>query len=161
MTSLLGTLFLAGCGAPVALTAMEGGAMYATKPADLPPADRADQIAPHESWCYRTLGTIDCYVEPQDTPASRLVMVDPANRYPLTARAYRADLHPVSQQTAVPVVSPPVAEAVAMPDVVQATPLATVPPKATVHRTKHKAHKKPKSGKKRVACPPKDATPSK
>lgn len=62
--------------------------MYATKPSDPPPADTADQIAQHESWCYETLGYPECYSHPQDVDPNRLINVDPQNRYPLTPRAY-------------------------------------------------------------------------
>lgn len=38
----------------------------------------------HESWCYNTLGAIDCYPGPQRLPPESLVSVDPPSRYPLT-----------------------------------------------------------------------------
>ena len=60
-----------------------------TRPDDLPPADTANQIAQHESWCYESLGYAECYAHPQAVDANRLINVDPANRYPLTPQAYR------------------------------------------------------------------------
>ena len=44
-----------------------------------------NSIQPHESWCYQTLGEIDCYTTPQAFPPSRLVNVDPQSLRPLTA----------------------------------------------------------------------------
>lgn len=38
----------------------------------------------HETWCYRTLGSIDCYPGPQRLPPESLVSVDPPSRFPLT-----------------------------------------------------------------------------
>ena len=84
----LALLSLAGCtGTAVGL----GGAAVGidlTKPDELPPPDLADQIAPHESWCYESLGYAECYAHPQENAGNRLINVDPANRYPLTPRAY-------------------------------------------------------------------------
>lgn len=46
-------------------------------------------MQPHESWCYTTLGQIDCYPGPQRSLAPEsLVSVDPPSRYPLTRDAY-------------------------------------------------------------------------
>lgn len=82
-------LLLAACGAPIGLGAWTAGTAYVTKPGNLPPADVDNQMPPHESWCYQTLGKqVECYSEPQDTVAGRLVNVDPANRYPLNKKAY-------------------------------------------------------------------------
>src|SRR5580704_13519641 len=84
---------LAGCGAPVGLMGDEAAGMYLTKPSEPPPADIADQMAQHESWCYSTMAQqAECYDKPQDTPPSRLVNVDPANRYPMNRKAYAEDL---------------------------------------------------------------------
>jgi hypothetical protein len=60
-----------------------------TRPDELPPADIDSQIAEHENWCYSTMGRSDCYATPQSVRPTRLINVDPANRYPLTPRAYR------------------------------------------------------------------------
>lgn len=45
---------------------------------------QAAQIPPHESWCYKTLGKVECYTEPQGTDAQRLVGVDPPSLTPQT-----------------------------------------------------------------------------
>lgn len=37
-----------------------------------------------ESWCYRTLGEIECYPQPQDLPPDSLVSVDPPSHLPLS-----------------------------------------------------------------------------
>ncbi|MDP9127125.1 MAG: hypothetical protein M3N08_02535 [Pseudomonadota bacterium] len=80
---------LGGCvGNALGLGLAFGGA-YETRPDDLPPADTYDQIAEHESWCYETLGYPECYAHPQNVDPNRLINVDPANRYPLTSRAYK------------------------------------------------------------------------
>jgi len=42
----------------------------------------------HESWCYRTMGEVDCYPGPQRVPPESLVSVDPPSRYPLTRDDY-------------------------------------------------------------------------
>ena len=60
-----------------------------TRPDEQPPADTADQIAPHESWCYETLGYPECFPRAQNVDANRLINVDPENRYPLTPQAYK------------------------------------------------------------------------
>ncbi len=84
----LAMLALAGCnGTVIGLGAAAGGIM-GTKPDELPPADTADQIAQHESWCYETMGTPECFSHPQKDSGNRLINVDPPNRYPLTARSY-------------------------------------------------------------------------
>jgi hypothetical protein len=90
LPALMSLVFLAGCTAPMlAGGAVVGGGMYATSPGDLPPADTADQMPAHQSWCYSTMGeAVECFSEPQDTPPGRLVNVDPANLYPLNAKAY-------------------------------------------------------------------------
>ena len=41
-----------------------------------------------ESWCYKTLGRIDCYPVPQRMPAESLVSVDPPSRFPASREAY-------------------------------------------------------------------------
>ncbi len=48
------------------------------------PVSSVNRIQPHESWCYSTLGEIDCYTQPQRVPPGRLVNVDPQSRLPLT-----------------------------------------------------------------------------
>ncbi len=61
-------------------------------PADSKPAVSANPPpAPHESWCYRTLGKVDCYDRPLPGEASRLVSVDPPSRMPLNREAYAND----------------------------------------------------------------------
>jgi hypothetical protein len=88
----LALLALAGCtGTTVALGGAAAG-IYSTKPDDLPPADTEHQIAQHESWCYETLGYPECYAHPQDVEPNRLIMVDPANHYPLTPAAYMGEI---------------------------------------------------------------------
>ncbi len=37
----------------------------------------ADGRPLRESWCYQTLGAIDCYDRPQDVPAGRFIGVHP------------------------------------------------------------------------------------
>ncbi len=82
------TLPLAGCaGWPAAGAAYVG--VTETRRDDPPPADTADQIAAHDSWCYETLGYAECYAHAQNVDANRLINVDPANEYPLTPQAYR------------------------------------------------------------------------
>jgi len=39
---------------------------------------------PHESWCYKTLGAVDCYRTPQNVSPERLVGVSPLLKRPLT-----------------------------------------------------------------------------
>ncbi len=84
----LAALALAGCSGTTVFAGGSALGILGTKPGQLPPADTADQIAPHESWCYETMGWPECYTKPQDGAANRLINVDPANRYPLTPRAY-------------------------------------------------------------------------
>lgn len=82
-------LALSGCaGNPVGVAAAAIGIME-TRPDELPPANTADQIGPHESWCYETLGYPECFTHAQNVNPNRLINVDPANRYPLTPQAYR------------------------------------------------------------------------
>jgi len=85
-------LLLSNCAAPAmtgaAVSAGAAAGIYATKPGDLPPADTAHQIPPHENWCYTTMGDSQCYSHPQNTAPDRLINVDPQNRYPLTPRDY-------------------------------------------------------------------------
>lgn len=86
---LLGALAQTGCGWVVGAGAAAGG-IYATKPGEGPPADVADQIPPHDSWCYHTMGEeVECFSQPQDTVPGRLVNVDPPSKYPLTHKAYK------------------------------------------------------------------------
>ena len=49
---------------------------------------KEDPLPEHQSWCYQTLGAIDCYAHPQNFPPGRLVNVSPQSRYPLTAEEY-------------------------------------------------------------------------
>ncbi len=80
-------LALGGCTIPI-IEGSDAAIIYVTKPGEPPPADTADQIAPHESWCYMTMGDAQCYSHPQDVPPDRLINVDPANQYPLDLPAY-------------------------------------------------------------------------
>lgn len=83
-------LALGGCTLPqVAGTA---AVVYATKPGALPPANTQDQIPEHETWCYTTMGDPVCYSKAQNVQPNRLVNVEPQNRYPLTADAYRDEI---------------------------------------------------------------------
>lgn len=147
------SLLLAGCGAGGVLGAWAGGA-YATKPGDPPSADTEDQIAPHESWCYRTMGEqVECFSEPQDTSPGRLVNVDPASRYPLNKRAYDAALEkskmaakaadePKNIASDQGVVMPPAVQpAEVTPAPVHMAPKADPSSKPAV-KHKHKKHKK-------------------
>ncbi len=81
-------LLLANCTPMTELGVGSAGVAWMTAP--LPPdkADLADQIPSHEDWCYSTLGDAECYAYPQNTAPSRLVNVDPENRYPLTNQEY-------------------------------------------------------------------------
>jgi hypothetical protein len=63
-------------------------AIVASRPATPPPADTADQISAHESWCYSTMGDPECYAHAQDVSGGRLINVDPQSRYPLDAASY-------------------------------------------------------------------------
>jgi hypothetical protein len=88
----LAMLALAGCNGTTVFAGASTLGIIGTKPAALPPADTADQIAQHDSWCYETLGYAECYAHPQDVPPNRLINVDPANKYPLTAYNYNQAL---------------------------------------------------------------------
>ena len=84
----LAGLLLAGCnGTTVAAAGMYYGATETRRVNSTPP-DLADQTAPHESWCYETAGYAECYAHPQIGADNRLINVDPASKYPLTAAAY-------------------------------------------------------------------------
>ncbi|MDR3448357.1 MAG: hypothetical protein P4M15_01170 [Alphaproteobacteria bacterium] len=147
-------LALAGCtqlGAEVGT----GAAMYLTKPSAPPPADTADQIPEHESWCYSTMGQPECFAHPQDVPPERLINVDPANRYPVDLEAYRALIAKkvVAQPETVVTVAPP-----PLPPPVIAKPLAKTPAagkKAHHGKGKHvaapHAHAKHKAGNHKAA----------
>jgi len=148
---------LTGCISAVGLGAIgaEGAVMYATKPGDPPPADHAQDIPPHESWCYRTLGDVECFAKAQEEALPEaLINVDPQNRYPLTAQEYRDEVagkrnwHPASDA---PVdlnngnaVTPPPAPVA----VQQAASTEKVPQMAT----KKKATKKTAAKKKTCKC---------
>lgn len=43
---------------------------------------------PGDSWCYKTLASVDCYKTPQNTLPERLVGVDPRDQTPLTRREH-------------------------------------------------------------------------
>jgi hypothetical protein len=169
-------LVLAGCeaatGVPIGLIADEATGIYLTKPSEPPPADTANSIAPHESWCYSTMGmNVECYPQPQDTPPGRLVNVDPPNRYPLTPKAYAEDLtqsqlaaipKPIAKSVGDQGAAPLPVQSVAMtPLPLTAAPKAKPAPKAASpgKTKKHKKkHKKPgkitKSPPAPVANPP-------
>jgi hypothetical protein len=86
---IISALTLSGCtGYPMGMALATFG-IIETRPDELPPADLDSQIAEHENWCYSTMGRADCYSTPQSVRPTRLINVDPANRYPLTPRAYR------------------------------------------------------------------------
>lgn len=84
----LAMLCLAGCSGAVVGAGAATVGIIATRPSDGPPPDLADQTPPHESWCYETAGYPECYAYPVKDANNRLIMVDPPNRYPLTARGY-------------------------------------------------------------------------
>lgn len=62
-----------------------------------------------ENWCYRTLGRVECYPEPQDLPPDSLVSVDPPSRLPLSAEEHARAL--AATQPLPPAVSDEVTEA--------------------------------------------------
>ena len=136
-------LALAGCTGPVIMGA-DAIAIVATKPGDLPPADTRHQIPPHESWCYHTLGEVQCYPHAQDIPAERLINVEPQNLYPLDLQAYRQAVERGKAATA----PPPIAAApqplppVVMENVEKMTLLDAV--KASLPRDTHAAPAKKK-----------------
>lgn len=84
----LAMLSLAGCNGTVIGLGAAAGGIIGTRPGDEPPADLSAQIPQHESWCYETAGYPECYAYPVPNANNRLIMVDPPNRYPLTARSY-------------------------------------------------------------------------
>jgi hypothetical protein len=84
----LAMLSLAGCTGGETYLIGSAIGIWETKPAEKPPADTADQIAQHESWCYETLGYAECYTQAQNTEPDRLINVDPQSRYPLTNHNY-------------------------------------------------------------------------
>jgi len=84
----LAALSLAGCNGTTVYAAAATAGIIGTKPDKPPPADLADQIPQHQSWCYETMGYAECYTTAQNTEPDRLINVDPANKYPLTARDY-------------------------------------------------------------------------
>lgn len=63
------------------------------KPRARPPVTTfANGMPIHRSWCYETLGKVDCYTSPQDFPEDRLVSVYPPSQHPLTAEEYAKDI---------------------------------------------------------------------
>lgn len=88
---VLGTL-VAGCSSHQVAAIGVSAAIYGTRPKEPPPANVADQIPPHESWCYRTMADTECYTRAQDVPPSRLVNVEPQSLYPLTPEDYRNEV---------------------------------------------------------------------
>ncbi|MDD3370395.1 MAG: hypothetical protein PHE27_01075 [Alphaproteobacteria bacterium] len=91
LVSILGVLALCGCTEQV-MVASSAASIYLSRPEQPGPADTRSQIPPHEVWCYRTMADVDCYANPQDVHASRLVNVQPQNYYPLTPQAYEAEV---------------------------------------------------------------------
>jgi len=167
--ALLSAALLTGCVSAVIEGGAAAGGIYATKPSDLPPADTADQMPAHESWCYKTLGEeVECYSQPQDTPPDRLVNVDPANRYPLTGRAYaevvaqnrlaNAPKEPVKDIPDQGITPPPVQTAPVTPPPA-ATKACTQAAPATKHKSK-KRSKKHKKAAKPAPCGPATSPPS-
>jgi hypothetical protein len=75
----------------------DAAGIYATSPSKPPPPDIADQIPPHESWCYSTMGDTQCFAHAQNVPPERLVNVDPQSSYPVDLAAYRQALLPKIQ----------------------------------------------------------------
>lgn len=75
-----GLVLLGGC-SPTLKSWFQGGTGK--------PREAYSVLPKHESWCYNTLGEIDCYPGPQSglVPES-LVSVDPPSRYPLTREDY-------------------------------------------------------------------------
>lgn len=88
----LGMLELASCTPLTVAGAGTAEGIYATRHRDGAPADIADQIPQHESWCYETAGYPECSSYPEKNANNRLIMVDPASRYPLTARGYHEEV---------------------------------------------------------------------
>jgi hypothetical protein len=84
----LAALMLANCNGTTVAAVGSAAGMYLTKPKEPPPADTADQIAQHDSWCYETMGYAECYSQAQNTEPDRLINVDPQNKYPLTNHDY-------------------------------------------------------------------------
>lgn len=109
----LAGLALASCSSgTTAISMVSSAGMWLTRPGAPDPVDPSLQQAEHESWCYETLGYVECYDAPQAGRGNGLVSVEPQNRYPLNPRAYqeavflsRADekamVKPVSVSTAV------------------------------------------------------------
>lgn len=174
---IMGLLLLAGCAGPfslplIATGAAAGGGMYETRPEEGAPADTADQIQPHESWCYSTMGeNVECFDRPQETPPGRLVNVDPPNRYPLNRKAYdtavaesqaaeaRKDAaarkiadQDMTEQGSAGALGVEPAQMTPMPPV-QLAPKAAPTPKPA-KKSKAKKHKKPKKAAKPPATTP-------
>ncbi len=70
----------------------DAAVIYVTKPSTPPAADTADQIPPHASWCYATMGDSQCFAHPQNVAPDRLINVDPQNLYPVDLAAYHQAL---------------------------------------------------------------------
>jgi hypothetical protein len=155
----LGLFFLTGCNAPIPLAIAGGSGIYYTRPEKEPDANTTDGMPPHESWCYSTLGeVVECFTQPQDTIPSRLVNVDPANRYPMSTKAYREQVtqsqlaqHPrPSMQENTGLSSPPIQSTTMTPIPLVKQQKAIPAPKAT---TPHKAKKTKKKTHKKIAKP--------
>jgi hypothetical protein len=123
-------LVLAACTTPLTIASLgSSAAMWLSKPGAPGPADTADQIKPHESWCYETMGYPECYAEVQDTDPNRLINVDPENLYPLTPRDYKEAVFMENGGAPVSAASIPVSTATGSPTNLTATP----PPKTESH----------------------------
>ena len=155
MAALCGLAGCTGLTGPV-IMAGDAAGIYATKPAELPPADTQDQIPAHESWCYRTEGDVECYAKPQNVPPERLVNVEPQSRYPLDVASYqdalkpKADKAPASLAEIEPLLPAPSLVTVqknALAKVLEPTKEPTAPT-----MPKHKKHKKRKM--KKSTCAP-------
>ena len=86
-------LGLTSCGGGSAVgIGMAAAAVYGSKPDAPPDAVTSSQIAAHNSWCYKTIGDVECYAAPQPDSGARLVNVEPENMRPLTAEAYNRGL---------------------------------------------------------------------
>lgn len=133
-------LALGGCMSTMGMATLgaEGAIFYATKPDSLPPADTEHQIPAHESWCYRTMGEVQCYAKAQDVHPERLINVEPQNRYPLTPKDYQDEVagrrhlppatdEPIELNNGNAVTAPPAPVSVeqAAPSTEKATPMAT------------------------------------
>lgn len=101
--ALLFAIFvLSGCTGPV-IVGGSAAMIVATNRGSGGAADTEHQIPEHQSWCYNTLGYVECYAHPQkDIAYERLVNVDPQNLYPVDLQAYQAALDKDKAASAAP-----------------------------------------------------------